>query len=110
MSREKGSLAEDKALKYLLLHKFKILEQNYYAKQLGEIDIIASKDDIYHFIEVKSSTTYENAINNITKSKLFKIKKSIEYYLQINKLDISYCIDAIIVVEDEINFLENISI
>lgn len=110
MSRLKGSLAEEKAIKYLLLHKFKILEKNYYAKKLGEIDIIANKDDVYHFIEVKSSTTYENAINNITKSKLFKIKKSIEYYLQINKLDVSYCIDAIIIVENELNFLENISL
>ncbi len=109
MSRLKGSFAEEKALKYLLLHKFTILEQNYYAKKLGEIDIIASKDDIYHFIEVKSSTTYENAINNITKSKLFKIQKSIEYYLQIKRLDVSYCIDAIIIVEDKIDFVENIT-
>lgn len=109
MSRNKGNLAEKKACLFLQKHNFKIIEQNFYAKKLGEIDIIASKDEVYHFIEVKSASSYEVAINNITSSKISKLKRSIDYYLQVKKLDVSFTLDAIIVVEEEIYFLENIT-
>ena len=109
MSRSKGNIAENKACEFLNSQAYKIIEQNFYAKKLGEIDIIASKEDIYHFIEVKSAEDYEIAVNNITKSKLSKLKRSVDYYLQIKKLNVSFCIDAIIVVENDIEFLENIT-
>jgi len=109
VSRSKGNIAEEKACEYLSSRGFKIIEQNYYAKKLGEIDIIASKDNVYHFCEVKSSTDYEIAVNNLTPSKLSKIKRSTQYYLQNKKLDVAYCIDAIIVVDNDIEFLENIT-
>ena len=41
----------------------------------------------------------------MTKSKLSKIK-SVDYYLQIKKLDVAFCIDAIIVNDDSIEILE----
>lgn len=109
-TKQKGQLAENKACEYLKSHGFQIVEQNFYAKKLGEIDIVSKKDDIYHFIEVKSSTDYESAVNNITNSKLSKLKRSIDYYIQIKKLNISYCIDVIIVVDEDIELLENITI
>lgn len=109
MSRQKGDIAEKKACEFLNSNSFNIIEQNFYAKKLGEIDIIAIKDEIYHFIEVKSATTYEIAVNNITASKLNKLKRSVEYYLQNKKLDVSFCLDAMIVVDEEIEFLENIT-
>ena len=109
LSRDKGNIAETKACEFLNSQNFRIIEQNFYAKKLGEIDIIASKDDIFHFIEVKSANDYETAVNNLTSSKLSKLKRSVEYYLQNKKLDVSFCIDAIIVVDNEIEFLENIT-
>ena len=109
MSRSKGNLAESKACEYLYSQGFKIIEQNFYAKKLGEIDIIAKKENTYHFCEVKSATDYETAINNITPSKLSKIKRSVDYYIQTKKLDVEYCIDAIIVVDNDIEHLENIT-
>lgn len=75
MSRSKGNIAENKACEFLNSQSFKILEQNFYAKKLGEIDIICKKDETYHFIEVKSAETYEIAVNNITPSKLSKLKE-----------------------------------
>jgi putative endonuclease len=45
----------------------------------------------------------------LTKSKLSKIKRSVDYYLQIKKLDVAFCIDAIIVNDDSIEILENIT-
>jgi len=109
VSRSKGDIAEQKACEYLLSQGYQILEQNFYAKKLGEIDIIALKDKTYHFCEVKSGLDYESAVNNLTPSKLSKIKRSTDYYLQSKKLDVAYCIDAIIVVDDEIEYLENIT-
>jgi len=110
MSKQKGDFAEKKAISFLEDLNYKILEQNFYAKKLGEIDIIASKNDVYHFCEVKSASDYEIAVNNITPSKLSKIKRSVDYYLQIKKLNVAYCIDAIIVTDEQIEILENITL
>lgn len=110
MSREKGDIAEKRAISFLQDLDFEIIEQNFYAKKLGEIDIIARKNSIYHFCEVKSAPDYETAINNLTASKLSKIKRSVDYYLQTKKLDVAFCIDAIIINDEEINFLENITL
>ena len=110
MSREKGEIAEKRAISFLQDLNFEIIEKNFYAKKLGEIDIVAKKNNTYHFCEVKSAHDYETAINNLTASKLSKIKRSVHYYLQTKKLDVAFCIDAIIVNEEEINFLENITL
>ena len=109
MSREKGDFAEKRAISFLTDLNFMIIETNFYAKKLGEIDIIEKKDDVYHFCEVKSAQTFELAVQNLTKSKLSKIKRSVDYYLQIKKLDVAFCIDAIIVNDDSIEILENIT-
>ncbi|AXH15956.1 YraN family protein [Malaciobacter mytili] len=109
MSKSIGDLAEEKACKFLQNKGFEILQKNFYAKKLGEIDIIASKNNIYHFCEVKSATSYETAILNITSKKLSKLKRSINYYLQVKNLEVPYCLDALIVVEEQIFHLENIT-
>ncbi|WP_417332863.1 YraN family protein [Halarcobacter sp.] len=109
-TKEKGQAAEQKACDYLKSYDFEIVEQNFYAKKLGEIDIISKKNDTYHFVEVKSSIDYESAINNITPSKISKLKRSIDYYLQTKKLDVAYCIDVIIIVDDDIDLISNITI
>ena len=110
MSREKGNFAEKRAISFLQDLNFEIIEKNFYAKKLGEIDIIAKKNDTYHFCEVKSAPDYETAINNLTASKLSKIKRSVDYYLQIKKLDVAFCIDAIIITDETIDFIENITL
>ena len=110
MSKEKGDFAEKRAISFLQDLDFEIIEKNFYAKKLGEIDIIAIKNSVYHFCEVKSAPDYETAINNLTTSKLSKIKRSVDYYLQTKKLDVAFCIDAIIVNDEEIHFLENITL
>ena len=105
----KGNHYETKACEYLVANGFIIIERNYFAKKLGEIDIIASKDGIYHFVEVKSGSDFE-AIYNITPQKLRKLFKSIEYYIKVKNLDVSYCVDAIIFSNNELEYLENITL
>jgi putative endonuclease len=106
-SREIGNLAEEKVVKFLEQNKYKIVERNFYSR-FGEIDIIAFKDDVYHFVEVKSGDTFE-PIYNITPSKLQKIIKTMNLYLKKYKINKPYQIDAIIVKNDNIEMIENIS-
>jgi len=108
MSTLKGKYFETKAVDYLKDNGFFIVEINFFAKKIGEIDIICKKDDVYHFVEVKSGEGFE-AVYNITASKLGKLKRSVEYYIQIKKLDVAYCIDAIIFAGEELEYLENIT-
>lgn len=51
--RKTGDKGERIATKYLKKKGYKIIERNYLEK-CGEIDIIALKDDILHFVEVKT--------------------------------------------------------
>ena len=97
------------ACEYLVSKDFTIVDRNYHAKKLGEIDIIATKNDIYHFIEVKSGDSFE-AVYNITPSKLYKLYRSIDYYIKVKNLDVSYCVDAIIFAGEDLEYLENITL
>lgn len=108
MSRAKGDQAELKACEYLLQNNFKIIEQNFYSR-FGEIDIIAYKDNVLHFIEVKSALDYESAISNITKTKISRLIKTLEIYLKKNSIKESlYVLDAIIITPQEITMIDNI--
>ena len=109
MSRSKGDYFENKAVEFLSSTGYLIIERNFYAKKLGEIDIVAKKDGVYHFVEVKSGETFE-AVYNITPSKLCKLLRSAEYYLKFKKLDVAYCIDAMIYAGEELEYLENITL
>lgn len=109
MSRSKGNIAENKACDYLVSIGFVIIEQNFYAKKMGEIDIIATKNGVWHFVEVKSGEGFE-PIYNFTKSKLRKVIKSAELYLKAKALEVPYCIDAIIITDGEIEFMENVTL
>jgi len=104
-----GQYFESKATDFLISDRFTIIERNYHAKKLGEIDIIASKNGVYHFVEVKSGNDFE-AIYNITPSKLSKLYRSINYYLKEKNLDVAYCIDAIIFNGEDMEYLENITL
>lgn len=108
-TKNKGDYFETKACNYLVENSFKIIDRNYHAKKLGEIDIIAIKDNVYHFVEVKSGISFE-AVYNITPQKLHKLCRSIDYYIKEKDLDIAYCIDAIIFAGEEIEYLENITL
>ncbi len=108
-SKKKGDLAEEQAVKYLKKSGYTIIDRNYFAKKMGEIDIIATKKSVYHFIEVKSGTDFD-PIYNITPSKLKKVIKSSQLYLKQHRIDSAFCIDAILIKNGTIELLENITI
>jgi putative endonuclease len=49
-----GELGEDIACRWLEKRGYKVVDRNY-TKKWGEIDIVAEKQGVTHFIEVKSS-------------------------------------------------------
>jgi putative endonuclease len=106
LSRKVGSEAEEKAVLFLEKNGFKVVEKNFYSR-FGEIDIIAKKDDVLHFIEVKSGKG--EPVYKVTPSKLSKIIKTSEFYLNKTRSNHDYCFDAVIVKDDNIEFIENIS-
>ncbi len=109
MSRAKGNIAEEKACQFLYERGFSIIEQNFYSR-FGEIDIIATKGEVLHFVEVKSGLDYELAIQNITPSKLSKIIKTAHVYMKKSAFDGDFCIDAVIVTPQQVEIVENITL
>jgi len=108
MNVKKGRLAEDKAVEYLKTLNFKILDRNFYSK-FGEIDIIATQDNILHFVEVKSGTSF-NPAYNLTNRKLERILKTVEMYLIKCPSNLHISIDLITIQNKEIELFENITI
>ena len=109
MSRAKGNLAEDKACKFLDENGFMIIERNFYSR-FGEIDIIATKDEVLHFVEVKSGLDFESAIQNITPKKLSRLLRTGDVYMKKNSLDVDFVYDAIVITPQEVEFVQNITI
>lgn len=62
-----GEMGENVACRFLVKHGYKIIEQNYW-KKWGEIDVIAKKKGVLHFIEVKT-VSCENLDNIICSAK-----------------------------------------
>ncbi len=89
-----GKIGEELAKRFLMKHGYSILEENY-TKKYGEIDLIAKKDGVIHFIEVKSVIVYKKSIDivesvsretydpiqNLHPMKLRRLSRVIQVYL-----------------------------
>ena len=77
-----GNAGEIKAAEYLLKQGYSIIERNYRTKG-GEVDIIAGKDDVVVFVEVKSLPNGgpELLQNELNRRKLQRIVKSSKCFL-----------------------------
>jgi len=106
-----GDESESLATRFLEQEGFIILERNYFARKLGEIDIIAKRDEVLHFIEVKGSQFNSfDPVYNVTPAKLRKVINSAQYYLKTKRLELPFSIDALIVRGDEVEFIENVTL
>jgi len=105
-----GDESESLATHFLEQEGFIILERNYFARKLGEIDIIAKKEDVLHFIEVKSGKADFDPIYNVTPAKLRKVINSSHYYMKSKRLDMAFSIDALIIRYGEVEFIENVTL
>jgi putative endonuclease len=81
-----GQIGENMACKFLEKHGFEILDRNY-RKKWGEIDIVAKKDGILRFVEVKAVS--HNVIHetdyrpeeNVHPWKMKRLHRAIQTYL-----------------------------
>ena len=116
-----GALGENMACRFLVKHGFRILDRNY-SKKWGEIDIVAEKDKIFRFIEVKSIVSYETnryrPEENVHYQKLKRLSRVIQTYLLDKKVsyETEWQIDVLAVFLDlenkkaKFRFTENIII
>lgn len=86
--QETGKTGEDIASEYLEKNKYSIIERNFRCNQ-GEIDIVAVDKNEIVFIEVKTRSNKNFGLPseavNIEKKK--HLKRAIEYYVYIKKLE-----------------------
>ncbi len=110
LPKQFGDVSEDLATRYLEQKGYSIVDRNYFARKLGEIDIIAQKEGVLHFIEVKSGRADFDPVYNLTPAKLHKIINSAHYYLKSKKIDMPFCVDALIIRGEVVEFIENITL
>ena len=106
-----GRKGELTAEGFLVKNGYKILQKNYRTK-FGEVDIIASKNDIINFVEVKTrtSTKYGTPAEAVNYDKQRRYRDGATYYLLSNNLDENTTQISFAVIEilgEEINFIEN---
>lgn len=116
MSRQKifGKLGEDYAAKFLETEGYKIIARNFRIRS-AEIDIIAQKDDVIVFVEVKARSDIRHGLPSeaVTFRKQKKIIEAAGVFLQDENF--SECACRFDVVEvylrgefvEEINHIEN---
>lgn len=124
-----GPLGEGIACKFLSSKGFSVIQKNY-RKKWGEIDIIAEKDNVVHFVEVKSvsqafgfwrndnSRDEFRPEENIHPQKIKRLLRTINSYLSekhLSDIDTEWQLDAIIVVlnqaekKAQVRVIENIT-
>lgn len=82
-----GNWSENYVAQYLIAKKYKILDRNY-RKPWGEIDLIAEKEGILIFIEVKANKEEIAGFepeNRVSPDKLRRINRAIQTYLAYKK-------------------------
>lgn len=86
-----GLRGENIACAYLRRHGYEILARNYRCRRYGEIDIIARKNAVLTFVEVKTrvSCKYGRPCEAVTQAKQRKIYRCAEYYMQRNGISSS---------------------
>ncbi len=106
-----GRKAERAAVVYLEMRGFTILEQNW-RRPRAEIDIVAKKDGIVHFVEVKyrHDDRQGGGLEAITASKLKQMRRGAALWVEETKWQGQYMLSAIEIAGDSfaiLGFIEN---
>lgn len=112
VSNPTARLGEEIAAKYLNDKGYKIIEKNF-RKGYGEIDIIATFNNILVFVEVKTRTSnlFGGALEAISYSKMKTLIKTVQFYKTTHKnLPDTLRIDAILIdlENDKVKNLEHV--
>lgn len=88
LRKQLGKMGEIRAANYLEEKGYKVIETNYRCKT-GELDIIVLDNETLVAVEVKTrrNLAYGLPCQSITLGKRDRIKKTLKYYLLVNKID-----------------------
>ncbi|MBI2344836.1 YraN family protein [Candidatus Dependentiae bacterium] len=104
MTKRFGNLSEDLVVEYLIKQGFSILERNY-KKFFGEIDIIAKRNNIIAFIEVKARKKDNNLMYRLVdhrkQHKIGMVARLFISNFAHNYKNITYRFDVALVLGDE---------
>ncbi len=109
-----GAEGESAAGAFLESNGFSIIARNFYAGRSGEIDIVALKDRLVVFAEVKArnSAAFGGGIYSVTESKKRKLRASAKFFLvknpQYSSADYTIRFDLIIVKDGKVELIEDI--
>ena len=83
---ELGAWGEDRAAEYLLDAGYRLLRRNFRCR-VGEVDLIAQRDGVLAFVEVKlrKNSRYGEAREFVTAGKQRKIRLAASFYLAGNR-------------------------
>ena len=101
-----GQVGEEIAANWLMNNGYRILDRNWKLKGSYELDIIAFKDNLIHFIEVKTrdrSANNSNPLTAIDKKKLFHVYR-LDFDSVMHAISIVYGSDS----DYELKFIPNI--
>ena len=122
-SKKLGNLGEEISARFLEKRGYSVIERNYLRK-VGEIDLICKKDEVIHFVEVKTVSretvsretgdTYRPE-DNLHKNKLLRLERAISLFIEENSIENDWEIMAVIVTIEKkskiarVKILENYS-
>ena len=99
-----GNIGEELASRFLVKQGYRVVARNY-RKSFGEIDIIVIKDEVLHFVEVKTvsrETSFESPDeyrpeDNVHKNKMKRIGRTIQVYIAEYDLQSDWQFDVVTV-------------
>ncbi len=102
-----GNRAESRVAEYLKNENFEILDKNWRTK-VCEIDIVAKKDDVVYFVEVKyrSQQDQGDGFDYITTRKLRSMKFAARVWNQHNNWEGDWRLMAAAVSDEDIEIIE----
>ncbi len=111
-TREIGAKAEDLAVEFLLKNGYAILDRNWYSAH-HEVDIIASKNKIVCFVEVKSraSNYIQEPYTAVNRNKQQMLISAANAYIRTKNIDDEVRFDVISIIlaqnGNKIDHIEN---
>ena len=108
---ESGRKAEEAARNYLEMRGYEVVEQNF-RRPHTEVDIVAHKDNVIYFVEVKYRMNYDQGggLEAITASKLQRMQRGASTWVEESKWQGEFCLAAIEVAGKDymiMNFIDN---
>ena len=112
--KEYGKDGEDTACAFLEEKGFNILERNYRAGKIGELDIIARSENLVVFAEVKArrSDAFGGGIYSISQNKKKTLRRCAEHFLvnnpSLNTKQTIFRFDLILIENNAVECIEDI--